>query len=56
MRERVRYRERERDIERKRETERERCIYIYIERNVFIGNSPSWITNIQRAKYKIQVN
>ena len=26
------------------------------ERNVFIGNSTSWITNIQGAKYKIQVN
>ena len=26
------------------------------ERNVFIGNSTSWITNIQGVKYKIQVN
>ena len=26
------------------------------ERNVFIGNFTSWITNIQGAKYKIQVN
>ena len=26
------------------------------ERNVFIGNSTSWITNIHGVKYKIQVN
>ena len=42
------FRERERERERARERER--------EINVFIGNSTSWITNLQGAKYKIQVN
>ena len=52
-RERAREREGETGWKRERGRERER------ERNVFFGNSASWITNIgplQGAKYKIQVN
>ena len=41
-----------RESEREREIGRERGR----ERNVFNGNSTSWITNMQGAKYKIQVN
>ena len=48
---REREKERERERERgKRDIEGER-VYVFI----VIGNSTSWITNIQGAKYKIQV-
>ena len=60
-REREREKEREReggggDGERAREREGREPRGRAGERDVFIGNSTSWITNIQGAKYKIQVN
>ena len=46
------YNEREREIERKRDRGREREREREGKKTLFIGNSTSWITSIQGAKYR----